>query len=263
MSKYIKPKILFLDIETCPIIADVWQLYDQNVGLNQIQQDWSIIAWAAKWRGEKKIHYMDTGDQKNHRDDSKILKPLWVLMDEADIVVGQYSKKFDVPKINARFIINGIKSGHPPSGYRQQDTKQMAKKAFGFTSFKLEYMAKALNLKNQKLVQREFEGHRLWSECLKSNPRAWKEMRKYNPIDLLATEELYEKILAWDSGLNPNVYHKMHDNICVCGSNNFVENGFRYTNSGKFQRYKCKNCGKEWQSKHNEMSQKKRSGMLK
>lgn len=263
MSKYTKPKILFVDIETSPIIADVWQLFDQNVGLNQIQQDWSIIAWAAKWRGQKKIHYYDTSKQKNHRDDSKILKPLWKLLDEADIVVGQYSKRFDVPKINARFIINNIEKGHPPSGYRQQDTRQMAKKAFGFTSFKLEYMAKALNLKNQKLVKRQFAGHELWSECLKGNKKAWAEMRKYNPIDILATEELYERILAWDSGLNPNVFHKMHDTVCVCGSHDFKMNGFRFTNTGKFQRYACNDCGKEWQSKHNELSLKKRNNMLK
>lgn len=111
--KHAKPKILFLDIETAPIVADVWKLWDNNVALNQIIKDWSILAWAAKWRGQKKIYYQDTGSQKDFRDDKKILPALWKLMDEADIIVGQNSKKFDVKKINARFIINKINGGKP------------------------------------------------------------------------------------------------------------------------------------------------------
>jgi hypothetical protein len=261
--KHQQPKILFVDIETWPIIADVWRLFDQNLSLNQIRADWSILAWAAKWRGKKKIYYKDTGNQKNLRDDSKILPDLWDLMNEADIIVGQNSKRFDVKKINARFLINKIKKCHPPADYRQQDTMQMAKKVFGFTSFKLEYMSKALNLENQKLVKREFAGHDLWSECEKGNKRAWAEMRKYNPIDVLATEELYEKLLAWDNSINFNTYHKMHDNVCGCGSTEFTKYGFRHKNGGKYQRYLCVGCGKAHVGKHNELSDKKRDRMLK
>lgn len=260
--KHKKPKILILDIETWPIIADVWRLFDQNVSLNQIRADWSILAWAAKWRGQKKIYYKDTGNQKNLRDDSKILPQLWELMNEADIIVGQNSKRFDVKKVNARFLINKINKGQPPADYRQQDTMQMAKKVFGFTSFKLEYMSKALELKNQKLVKREFAGHDLWSECEKRNPKAWAEMRKYNPIDVLATEELYEKLLAWDNSINFNVYHKMHDNICGCGSTEFTKNGTRYEKTGRFQRFICVGCGKPHKEPYNQLSLKKRQVML-
>ena len=153
---------VILDIETAPILADVWQLWDQNVSLNQIVKDWSILAWAAKWRGKKKIYYQDTGDQRDVRKDKNILPLLFKLIDEADIVVGQNSKRFDLPKINARFIINKTKGHSIPSGYRHHDTMLMAKSKYGFTSFKLEYMAKALGLKNQKMVQREFSGHDLW-----------------------------------------------------------------------------------------------------
>lgn len=263
MSHYTKPKILFVDIETAPIVADVWKLWDNNVSLNQIIKDWSILAWGAKWRGQKKIHYMDTGNQKDHRDDSKILTPLWELFDSAEIIVGQNSRKFDVKKINARFIINKIKDCRPPSDYRQQDTMVMAKKVFGFTSFKLEYMSKVLGLDIQKMVKREFAGHELWAECLKGNKKAWAEMRKYNPIDLLATEELYEKILAWDNSINFNTYHKMYDNVCGCGSMDFTKYGFRHKNGGKYQRYICVGCGKAHVGKHNELSDKKRDRMLK
>jgi hypothetical protein len=257
------PKILFLDIETAPILADVWQLFDNNVSLNQIVNDWSILAWAAKWRGQKKIFYQDTGNQKNVRNDKKILPKLWKLMEEADIIVGQNSKRFDVPKINARFIINQTFGHSIPTGYRQHDTMLMAKSKYSFTSFKLEYMAKALGLKNQKMVNRKFNGHDLWRECLNGNKKAWKEMRKYNPIDLKTTEELYEILLSNDSFINFNSFYDDNENRCSCGSFVLRKFGFRYTNTGKFQDYKCQTCGKRHQSKYNLLSKIKRKDMLK
>jgi len=40
MSK--KPKILLFDIETAPILAYTWDIWDQNIALNQIKQDWFV-----------------------------------------------------------------------------------------------------------------------------------------------------------------------------------------------------------------------------
>jgi hypothetical protein len=260
MSLYAKPKILFLDIETAPIEAHVWQLWDQNVGLNQIMHDWSVLSWCAKWQSSKRLIYEDVSKQKNKRDDKKILKHIWDLLDEADIVVTQNGRQFDIKKLNARFIINGM---HPPSNYRQIDTKVLAKKVFGFTSNKLEYMADKLCKKYKKLKHKKFAGHEMWTECLKGNKAAWREMEKYNKHDVLALEELYNALIAWDNPVNFNVYHKMHDSICSCGSTEFYKNGYYYTNSGKFDRYMCKKCNKTYTSRYNELSLKKRKEMLK
>jgi hypothetical protein len=38
-----KPKVLIYDIETAPILGYVWRLWDQNIGLNMIEQDWHVI----------------------------------------------------------------------------------------------------------------------------------------------------------------------------------------------------------------------------
>lgn len=254
--------ILILDIETAPILADVWQLWDQNVGLNQIISDWSILAWSAKWRGEKKIYYQDTSMQRNKRDDSRILKDLWGLMDTANIIVGQNSRRFDVPKINARFLINNTSDGIIPSGFKHHDTMKMAKNLYGFTSFKLEYMAKALNLKNQKMIKRKYGGHELWRECLGGNMDAWREMKKYNCLDLTTTEELYEKLLKNDNSLNFNVYYDDNENRCSCGSFVVKKAGFSYTNTAKIQRYACGSCNKRWQSRINLLSKIKKRDML-
>lgn len=261
MSKHHnEPKLLFIDIEIAPIEAHVWQLFDQNVGLNQIVHDWSILSWAAKWKHKNNVIYSDVRNQKNKRDDKPILQEIWDLLDEADIVVGQNSKQFDIKKLNARFLINGMK---PPSSFRQIDTRSLAKKIFGFTSNKLEYMTDKLCIKYKKLKHKKYPGHEMWSECLKGNQDAWKCMEKYNKYDVLALEELYNKLIAWDNSINFNVYHKMHDNVCSCGSDHIVKNGYHFTNNGRHDRFKCSNCGKTFTSRHNEISLEKRKKMLK
>lgn len=255
-----KPKILLLDIEIAPIIAHVWQLFDQNVGLNQIEKDWHLLSWAAKWHGQKKMYYADQRNSKKIEDDLAILKKIWKLLNEADIVVGQNSTRFDVKKLNARFIINGLK---PPSPYRQIDVLQLAKKNFAFTSNKLDYISNKLNKKYKKLKHNKFAGHELWSECLKGNKSAWREMEKYNKHDVLALEEYYDKIVVWDNRINFNVYDDNNENKCSCGSFVVQKRGFMYSNNGKFQRYWCYDCGKWWTSKFNLLSKIKRRDMLK
>ena len=86
---------------------------------------------------------------------------MWKLLDEADIVIGQNSKAFDIKKLNARFIIHGMQ---PPSSYRQIDTKILAKKHFNFTSNKLEYLSDKLNVKYKKQTKRKFSGFEMWKE---------------------------------------------------------------------------------------------------
>ena len=255
------PKILIWDIETAPTMAYVWGLWQQNVGLNQIVQDGFIMAWAAKWYGEpeNKVMYADQRKSKNLEDDKAILLKLWELLDQADIVVTQNGKSFDQKVVNTRFLLNGIA---PPSSYRHIDTKEIAKKNFRFISNKLEYLSKQLNKKYKKLSHHDFSGFELWSECLKGNLKAWQEMEKYNRYDVLATEELYTVLRPYITEINVNVYHDGLNNVCQCGSTEFIKNGYHYTNTGKFQRYRCKHCGSELKGKENLLSIEKKGTML-
>jgi DNA polymerase elongation subunit (family B) len=190
-------KVLIFDIETAPILAHVWGLFDQNVGLNQIQSDWHVLSWAAKWADDpsSKILYQDQRNAKDVTNDKKILESIRDLLDQADLVVTQNGIKFDSKKLNARFLFHDIKS---PSSYRHRDTLRMAKKHFNLTSYKLEYMTDKFCKKYKKLKHKKFPGHELWKECLKGNKEAWKEMEKYNKHDVLATEELYNILKEWD-----------------------------------------------------------------
>lgn len=251
-----KPKVLVFDIETAPILGYVWNLWENNLALNQIKSDWYVLAWAAKWLGEppSKIMYQDQRKAPNIEDDKELLKGIWKLLDEADVVITQNGKSFDQKKLNARFIINGFK---PPSSFKHIDTREIAKRRFGFTSNKLEYMSHKLCKKYRKLKHPEFSGFELWTECLAGNKKAWAEMEKYNKHDVLALEELYTHLQPWDNSFNPNLYSDSLEVRCACGSDDIHKNGFCYTSVGKYQRYSCAKCGAEVRGRENLLSKEK------
>lgn len=232
-------RILLLDIETAPIMADVWKLWDENVGLNQIVKDWYILSWAAKWLGEKRVYYEDQRDAADIEDDTDILTKLWHLLDEADVVVAHNGVRFDVPKINARFVRAGLP---PPSPYRVVDTLKIAKAQFKFTSNRLAYLAEFLKVPVKKRTHHKFPGHQLWIEVRKGNRAAWQEMKLYNGDDVRALEGVYLKLRPWDK-FSPNAgTFSADEGVCpVCGHVHLEKRGFAYTQAGKYQRYRCTN----------------------
>lgn len=254
------PKVLIFDIETAPITAYVWGLWDQNIGLDAIIKDWHVIAWAALWLGDppSKIMYQDQRNRADVSNDKKILEGIWKLLDEADIVLTKNGKKFDVRKLNTRFLFHKMQK---PSSFRHLDIEQVARKHFSFTSNKLEYITEFLNKLYKKLKHTDFPGITLWKECLNGNLNAWKSMEKYNKHDVLSLEEAARPMMAWDTSINLDVYHDGLHQVCSCGSKEFQRYGFAYTSSGKYQRFTCKKCGRESRSKVNLLSKAKRESL--
>lgn len=183
------PRVLIVDVETSPILAWVWGLYDQNIPLNMVVKHGSMLSWAAKFAGESKVYYKDMrGKEKDLQDTEELVAPLWDLLDQAEIVIWQNGNKFDYKKINERFIKH--KMGRP-SRYKTVDTTLLARKEFAFTSNKLEYLAERFGVKYKKLKHKNFPGFSLWDECMKGNKKAWSEIEKYNKYDILCLEEVF------------------------------------------------------------------------
>ena len=245
------PKILLLDIETAPKLAYVWALYDQNISLNQLKSDSHILSIACKWLGETEVYYKDQRNKKDISNDKDLLKFIWKFINQADIIIMHNGDKFDIKKINTQFVIYDL---DPLNHYRTIDTLKIAKKYFSFTSNKLEYLTNKLNKKYKKLNHAKFAGFELWKQCLNNNLSAWEEMKKYNIYDILSLEELYMTLRKWDNSINYNIFYE--DLICECGSKSFKKNGIKTNNRGKFQRYKCNSCHKEFQGKTNMISKK-------
>lgn len=255
-----KAKIGLIDIETSPLRAHTWGLFDQNVGLNQIDREWTILSFCFKplGGGKKTIEYMDTqGDPLNDR---KLVERLREIMHEYDFLIAQNGKRFDMRKMRARMILHDLA---PPSPVQIIDTMLMARQVAAFTSNKLEWLSTYLS-DVQKSKHKAFPGFELWSECLADNPKAWAAMRKYNIPDVTSMEQVYLKLRPWVTG-HPNVaaYHKGEDIACPkCGSHDVEKDGIAYTNTSEYNRYRCNSCGGWSRDRYTLNSKAKRRALL-
>lgn len=234
------PKILIVDIETSPLRAYVWSRWKQNIYLDQTIAEWFMICWAAKWVGEENVISGKLISAEILReDDKRITQDLWVLLDQADIVIAHNGKKFDIPKMNSRFILNNLP---PTSPYKQIDTKEVAAKQFGFSSNKLDALATYFGIENKD--DTDFE---LWVRCLNGEQEAIDYMSKYCDKDVLILERVYIKLRPWIKN-HPNVglYTNANTPICPhCGSSHLEENhkDFTYTPTNKYKTMRCLDCG--------------------
>lgn len=256
------PRCLIWDIETSPMVTYNFELYDQNIRLDQIKEDWTILSWGAKWFGEpeSKAIYMDNRKSKDVKDDKKLVAALISLLEEADICITHNGDKFDIKRVNTRAALNGL----PPYNHpKSQDTLKETKKVFSFTSNSLEYLSNNINTKYKKLKHEEYPGLSLWKEVLKGNNHAWDVMKKYCLHDVFATEEYFQKIQGWIKTQNMANYFDDLIVRCFCGSKNLSKDGFVYTGEGKFQGYICKDCKKRPKGRINLFSTEKKQSLLK
>lgn len=107
-------------------------------------------------------------------------------------------------------------------------------------------------------------GFELWLECLRQNEEAWAEMRKYNIQDVLTLEEVYTKMRPWiRNHPNVGVLKEEHDTVCPkCGSARLVHRGYATTSVGKYQRYRCSDCGGWSRSRFSVYPKEKRKALL-
>jgi DNA polymerase elongation subunit (family B) len=238
MTKSNEPKILFIDIETSPIVAYTWgPKWETNI-IEFIDQS-QILSFSAKWFGGKQIT-KGLIDYKNYKqntiNDVEIVKEIHSLLDEADVVVTQNGVSFDHKVINARLIKHGLM---PPSPYKMVDTKVEAKRYLRLPSYALDDMGKYFDV-GQKLSH---EGFGLWKKCMEGDKASWNLMKKYNAQDVLLTEKVYLKIRPF-MRTHPNFSTYNDKNNCPkCGSNKVQSRGYSVNTTAMFQRAQCMNCG--------------------
>lgn len=244
-------KVLFLDIETKPLIKGGWGMFNQNYSLEQIEEDWAIISFSCKWMDCEDVEYYDI----TQNTEVDLLYLLHDRLSQADFVVGHSLKRFDLKKIRARMIINGFPPYNKP---REIDTLEIAKREFGFTSNKLAYLTQTLCKKYVKSSHEKFHGYLLWKEFLKGNPEAIQEMREYNILDVLSLQELFEVLAPWDSRLpNFDLYTEE-----VLDNKEWEEDGYHYTNLGKYKKYRNVLTGQYRRGRVNLLSKEKRASLL-
>lgn len=233
------PKILIFDIETSPMSAYIWGRWKQNVSLDQTISEWFMLSWSAKWLNNPNVMSdVLTPKEVLKENDSRITHSMWQLFNEADIVIAHNGQKFDTPRLNSRFILNGL---IPPTPYRQIDTLVVARKEFGFSSNKLDALAGYFGIEHKS--DTDFN---LWKRCLAGEQEALDYMEAYNIKDVEILEKVYLKLRPWIKN-HPNIslYLENEDETCPhCGSSNLADTGtYSYTNVSKFSNVRCMDCG--------------------
>lgn len=235
--KQMPGNILIFDIETAPIEVMTWGLFDQNMGINQIMNDWFMLCWSAKWLYEKKIHRAKvTPKEAVNKDDSRITEELWHMLDKADIVIAHNGFSFDVKKANARFLKHNL----PKPGYfKILDTLKVAKKEFNLTSYKLDFICSYLGLNRKK----DTGGFQLWVDCCKGDKKALDKMSRYCNNDVKILEEVYLELRPYiDNHPNLELYQEEEGACPNCGSHNYIEKGTYKTQKRVYTSYRCE-CG--------------------
>lgn len=250
------PKILIFDIETSPSITYTWKRFKENIGVDQVIQDPIMLTWAAKWLyGSEILSDCITTEELKNFNDYRIVKSLWDLINEADIVVAHYGDKFDIPTLNSRAIVNGI----PPFSFTQSiDTKKVASKLFRFPSNKLEALGTYFGVGHK--IKTDFT---LWKRCMELEQAALDEMLTYNKQDVVLLEEVYLKLRPYIKG-HPNIglYLESDKPVCAnCGSDHLHEEGEYYTTVGRFKVYRCE-CGALSRVRHNNYSKEYKGVLL-
>jgi hypothetical protein len=230
-----KRKTLFVDIETLPRLG---YYFDDNKPYNILKQieDTVICCVVAKWLDGKSVT-LALADFKGYkpgsRDDKQLCLALWKLMDEAEIVVAHNGDRFDVKKINARFIHHKMK---PYSPIRTIDTYKQAKAIGGFDKNRLDYLGQFLGC-GRKL---ETGGKELWFACLDGDEKAWRRMKRYNAQDVRLLEAIYRELLPWMK----NPASTSEGTECPrCRSLNLKARGFARNRTARYQRFQCDDCG--------------------
>jgi len=253
------PRLLYFDIETAPVVTYTWGAYKRFINPDDIIEDWFIMGWAAKWVcSSSMFSYVVNTKEVKKCDDSRILKPLWDLFNQADIIVGHNSDKFDIKRMNWRWAMHDYK---PPKPYRTVDTLKAAKSVWGATSNKLDYLTKNLGLNGKLETQKG-----LFKKCKEGNAEALRELRKYNEIDVLEGESLYLKVRPWmKNHPNMGLYYETDTARCKnCGSTDLIIDEMETVKTGvnSYFCWTCVPCGANGRTPEAAIDKDKRAALM-
>ena len=231
-------KVLFFDIETAPNLAYVWGQWQQDV--IDHKREWYILCFSYKWEDQKKTHVVSLNDFDLYNEDSEndleVVKKLWELIDDADIVIGHNSDAFDIKKANARFVYHEL---GPPSHFGSVDTLKIARRYFKFNSNRLGHLGEHLGLGGKETTG----GFQTWAGCMRGEAKAWATMKKYAKQDVDLLVDVYERLRPWATNHpNRNVIDQTTFACPTCGGNRLHKRGVRWTRTLAYQQYQCSRC---------------------
>ena len=232
-------KVLIYDEEVSPRLGYYYGAYEVTP-IKEVRPPILLsVAW--KWLGEKDTHCLTLYDRPtvDPYNDKLLVNELWNLMDEANIVVGFNSKRFDDKMANYFFIKHNMT---PPSPYKQVDVLQSARRYFKFDKNNLDYLGKLL-VGGGKTDQTYTD---FWEDLLEGNKKEKKAasegMKKYNCLTpdhkVLGTDlrwheigslAIGDTILGFSENENIGTLGRIYQKATVLGNRRVLDDVYKVT----------------------------------
>jgi uncharacterized protein YprB with RNaseH-like and TPR domain len=229
-----EPKIMYFDIETSDLSAGFGEL----------------LCFGYWWHHETRPRVLNIYDYEGwddlpvERRDKYLLADVAMIMEEADVIIGHYSTKFDFPFIQTRLAIHKMKPIPQPIHI---DTWRISKYCLKLNNNKLKTIAEALECDEQKagvplMVWRRAKAHDL---------AALKLISKYNLQDVRTERSIVERLMPLTKSMPSwNVFTNDPAVRCPsCGGTHLIHRGYVHTKLFKFDRLCCADCGKWMRSR--------------
>ncbi|RJU01988.1 hypothetical protein D6T65_05045 [Arthrobacter frigidicola] len=230
-------RALVIDIESKPLLAYTWGLWDQNIGTDFIVDHGGMICFAAKWLGRPDSETMFFSEHKDGK--QAMIEAAHHLLSEADYAITYNGDRYDFKRLNNEFLLAGMA---PPKPYKSIDLMKTNKQRFDLPSRKLDYLVQRTGVG----AKVKHEGFSLWLACIAGEAKAWKKMERYNRGDIRVTEKAYLRLLPWLTNAPHLGMFTSDEHSCpYCGSTKLVRDGHHSTNVTQYRLYSCKNC-KGW-----------------
>lgn len=183
------PKVFLFDIETSTLNAHVMGTGDQRVNHSQIQNDFYITSWAGKLLYHNEIVGASvTPKEAKARDDKRIAKALHDVLKKVDFVVTYNGDKFDIKKINWRFLIHNLS----PVRCASIDIYRRMKAVFAPASLAMDFVTKELGYNGK-----HHNDYNQWALASAGDADALRDRYTYNVNDVWMMEDLYPRVRSW------------------------------------------------------------------
>lgn len=232
-TKIVTPgKILVFDIERLPGLAKVWSPRTDYVAPRNFVEWPRLLCADARWYGRKDHEFVSEWADGH----DGMVRRLWTLFDEAEIVVGFNSDRFDIPHLRTDWLTLGLR---PPRPWKSVDLYKVVKQ-FGFESKSLDSVTRRLGRPGKQLSY----SMDLAEACVRGDEKARKKMQRYNAGDVELTEWLYDRLRPWIHN-HPMIGPLGSDAKCNrCGSDQLDrEQGTYRAVVIDYVLYRCRNCG--------------------
>ena len=250
-----EPRILIYDVEVSPML--IWAFGEWDTNSLRVEQHSYMFCFSYKWLGERQVKNVALWDfpvrlKADPTDDLDVVKELHRLMSEADIVIAHNANRFDNRVAMERFLKHRL---GPPAPYRSVDTLQVARRYFKHSSNALDNLGVKLEI-GRKTVKRYGD---MWYGCVQGKESHQKMMSRYNNQDVRVLEKLYLLLRPYITN-HPNlaVISQSPDSCPNCGGMHLQRRGFYETNTMRYQRYRCKACGRWTRARVAEREENKR-----